>query len=289
MAEERKRISRSNIYTPTNIAELLSLYSKLPSALIYNGGTQILREQPAKYLTLPANVINIHRVQELGRISRTERHIDIGAAVPIGRILEVGTNVLPRVLGEALATIGTPAIRNRATLGGNICIPDTRMSSFAVYILLDIQVELRKAGSTRWIPLNRFAAPDRKIDLQRGEVLTRIRIPYTTWDVQSYRRVDRELLEPGNFLSFCGLARVQRDAITDIRLACATSGNNIIRSREIETELIGRRVPVADREMASIQELLRGLLDSMEERLNAFQKERTQSIFAWFLNQLAAE
>ncbi|HUX22146.1 MAG TPA: FAD binding domain-containing protein [Spirochaetia bacterium] len=289
MPEERKRISRSNIYTPTSLAELLSLYSKLPSALIYSGGTQILREQPTKYLTLPANVINIHRVQELGKISRTERHLDIGATVPIGAILEVGANVIPRVLGEALATIGTPAIRNSATLGGNLCIPDRRMSTFSVYLLLDMHVELRKTGSTRWIPLNRFAAPDRKIDLQRGEVLTRVRIPFATWDTQLFKRIDGEPGEPDNFLSFCGLARVQRDVITDIRIACATSGTTVIRSREIETELVGRKVPVAGRELASIHEIMKNLLDSLEDPLSAFQRQRIQSVFAWFLNQLTSE
>jgi len=289
VAEERKRVSRSNIYAPTNLAELLSLYSKLPSALIYNGGTHILREQPRKYVQLPANVINVHRVQELGKITRTERHLDIGAAVPIGRILEVGSNVVPQALQQALSSIGTPAVRNWATLGGNLCIPDRRMSTFAVYLLLDIQVELRKVGSARWIPLNRFAAPDRKIDLQRGEVLTRIRIPFATWDLQVYQKMDRELQDPNNFLSLCGLARVQRDVITDIRFACATSGTTVVRSREVETELVGRRVPVAPRELATIHELLDGLLAGLSDRLSGFQVGRIQSIFRWFLGRLSPE
>lgn len=289
MADERKRISRSNIYAPTNLAELLSLYSKLPSSLIYNGGTHILREQPRKYIVLPANVINVHRVSELGKISRTERHLDIGAAVPIARILEVGSNVIPPVLQSALASIGTPAVRNRATLGGNLCIPDRRMSTFAVYLLLDMQVELRKTGSTRWIPLNRFAAPDRKIDLQRGEVLTRVRIPFGTWDFQVFKKIDRELQDPRNFLSFCGLARIQRDVITDLRFACAASGTTIVRSREIENELVGRRVPVASRELATIREILDSLLGGLGERLSGFQRGRVHSIFAWFLEQLTSE
>lgn len=289
MVEERKRISRSNIYAPTNLTELLSLHGKLPSSLIYNGGTHILREQPRKYLTLPANVINIHRVQELGKISRTERYLDIGAAVPIARILTVGSNVIPPVLGTALSTIGTPAIRNRATLGGNLCIPDRRMSTFSVYLLLDMQVELRKSGSTRWMPLNRFAAADRKIDLQRGEVLTKVRIPFAAWDFQVFKRIDREPQKPESFLSFCGLARVQRDVITDIRMAYVTSGTSVIRSREIETELVGRRVPLAGRELASIHEIMENLLDSREEPLSAFQRRRIRSIYAWFLNKLPSE
>lgn len=289
MAEERRRISRSNIYTPTNLAELLSLYSKLPSALIYNGGTHIIRRQPQKYLTLPANVINIHRVQELGKITRTERHLDIGAAVPIGRILDVGANVIPRVLQEALASIGTPAVRNRATLGGNLCIADSRTSAFAVYLLLDIQVELRRTGANRWIPLNRFAAPDRKLDLARGEVLTRIRIPFATWDFQIYRRIDRESENSLDALTFCALARVQRDVITDIRFAFATSGGTVVRSREIENELVGRKVPVAPRELATAHELLDRALTALGERLSGFQTGRVRSIFGWFLGQLSSE
>lgn len=289
MVEGRRRISRSNIYTPTNLAELLSLHSKLPSALIYNGGTQIIRDQRAKYLSLPANVINIHRVEELGKITRTERHLDIGATVPIGRILDVGANVIPDVLQEALATIGTTAIRNRATLGGNVCIPDRRMSTFAVYSLLDMQVELRKTGATRWIPLNRFAAPNRRLDLQRGEVLTRIRLPFATWDYQFFRKIDRELEDPAQFLSFCGLARTQREVVTDIRFACAASGTTIVRSREIENELVGRKLPLAPRELAATNDLLDRALAAFAERLSPFQRGRIRSLFGWFLAQLASE
>ena len=100
MPDESSRISRTNVYTPTSLSELLSLYGKLPAALLYNGGTHILREQPRKHLVLPANVINLSRVQELRRINRTERHMDIGAAVPIGTILSVGANVLPRAVAD---------------------------------------------------------------------------------------------------------------------------------------------------------------------------------------------
>jgi CO/xanthine dehydrogenase FAD-binding subunit len=289
VAESSVRTSRTNVYTPTSLSELLSLYGKLPSALLFNGGTYILREQPRKHIILPANVINIHRVDELKRITRTERHLDIGSAVPMSTIMRVGANVLPRALSSALSLMATPGIRNRATMGGNICIRDRRMSTFPVYLLLDIQLELKTESRTRWIPLNRFAAAEQKLDLQRGEVLTRIRIPFATWDTEVYRKIDRELENPRNFLTFCGMARVERDVVADIRFAFGTFGTLVVRSREAETQLIGRRAPISQRDAQSIFEMFDALIADLDDRLSAFQKGRIRAILGWFFAGLHAE
>jgi CO/xanthine dehydrogenase FAD-binding subunit len=287
VAEESSRTSRTNVYTPTSLAELLSLYGKLPSALLYSGGTYILHEQPHKHLILPANVINIFKIQELKRINRTERHLDIGASVPISTILSIGANVLPRALSTALSMIATPAVRNRATMGGNICIRERRMSTYPAYLLLDMQLELRKEGMTRWIPLNRFASDERKLDLERGEVLTRIRIPFATWDIELYRKIDTELENPHNFLSFCGLARVQRDVLADIRFSFGTGGTFVIRSREAENELVGRRVPISRRDSQPIFDLVDEILKDNSERLTPFQTSRVRALLTWFFGQLS--
>lgn len=288
MADEI-RISQTNVYTPTSLPELLSLYEKLPSALLYSGGTYILREQRRKHLVLPANVINISRVQEMKRINRTERHLDIGAAVPISRILSVGANVLPKALSAALSEIGSPAVRNRATMGGNICIRERRMSTYPVYLLLDMQLELRKEGMVRWTPLNRFAASGQRLDLGRGEVLTRIRIPFATWDVEVYRKIDRELESPENFLAFCGLARVQRNVIADMRFSFGTAGTLILRSREAENELIGRRVPISERDSQPIFEIIDDWAEQNKNLLSGFQRGRIRALLGWFLGRLGGD
>ncbi len=286
MAESR---GPTNVYTPTSLGELLSLYDKLPQALLFNGGTHILRELRGIYDRLPANVINIARVEDLNRINRTERHIDIGSAVTVSRILDIGANVLPRSLHDALVAMLPPGVRNLATLGGNICIRDRRRTIYPVYLLLEIQLELRRLGATRWTPLSRFAGPGPRLDLQGGEVLTRIRIPFSTWDREVYRRIDQELESPSDFLSFCGLARMEKNVINDVRFAFGTAGTIVVRSRELENELIGRHLPLGRREMAPVAELLDATLSGLRDGLSGFQKDRIRSILEWFLDQLAEE
>ncbi len=210
----------------------------------------------------------------------------MGSAVPISRILDIGANVLPRVMHLALSELGTPAIRNRATLGGNICIRERRMSAFPVYLLLDIQLELKRAGTTRWIPLSRFAPGGGKIDLQRSEVLTRIRIPFAAWDFEVYRRINRETSDSADFLSFCGLARTEKNVIQDIRIAYGTAGSEVIRSREIENELVGRKLPIGKRELGPIMEILDAALALAADALTSFKRERIRSLLGWFLAEL---
>lgn len=279
----------ANVYTPSSMNELLSLYAKLPAALLFNGGTHILREQPGQIVRLPATVINIGKVDELRRINRTERHIDIGAAVPIRRILEIGANVLPQSLHDALVQMLPPAVRNIATLGGNLCIRERRMTIYPVYLLLEIQLEVRKLGATRWIPLIRFAGPGDRLDLQRGEVLTRIRIPFSSWDREVYRRVDQDLDAPNDLLSFCGLAHLGKNTIDEVRLAFGSAASIVVRSRELENELIGRHLPLARRELVPVMEILESTLDGYGERMSSFQRHRIRNLLGWFLDTLAEE
>ncbi len=278
-----------NIYTPSSLSELLALYDKLPQALLFNGGTHILRGQGDLSARIAANVINISKVDDLNRIHRTERHIDIGSAVTVSRILDIGANILPRSLHEALVSMLPPAVRNLATLGGNICIRDRQHTIYPVYLLLEIQLELRRLGSARWIPLSRFAGPGSHLDMQRGEVLTRIRIPFSTWDREVYRRIDQELESPNDYLSFCGLARMEKNVINDVRFAFGTAGTVVVRSRELENELIGRHLPLARRETVPVAELLEANLSSHGDGLSAFQRDRIPSILGWFLERLLEE
>ncbi|NJM06446.1 hypothetical protein HC891_10000, partial [Candidatus Gracilibacteria bacterium] len=85
-------------------------------------GTWILRDQASRGLELPKVIIALHSIDELSRITRTESRFDIGATVPLKKIVKTGRKILPGILIRTLDQIAPPSVFNLATLGGNVCV-----------------------------------------------------------------------------------------------------------------------------------------------------------------------
>ena len=271
--------SRSTVYFPDTLNEVLQLSRRNPEALIYAGGTYILSQRPGRFLSLPSIVVSIQDVEELRRVSRTERVIELGAGLTLTRILRLGDNNLPRLLYAAVRSIGPPAVRGLATLGGNLAIPGRLMTATPALALLDARMELRRPGGVRWLPVNRFHQPDGSLDLAGDEIVTRIRVPLQQWSVEVFRRFGSELSPESDPLVFCGLARISNGIIEELRLNGTASGRTILRSRTMEAELVGRKIPLTPREV----ELARDAFGEIPESLNDIQRDRFLRLLTWFL------
>jgi len=242
------------VYFPDTLNELLQLYRRSPAALLYAGGTYILSQRPGRFVDLPSTVLSLQDVEELRRVSRSERMIELGAGMTIARILQLGEQNIPRALYAALNSIGPPAVRGIATIGGNVAIPARLMTAVPVLILLDARIELRRQGGVRWLPVTRFHLPDGRLDLRPGEVITRVRVPLQPWSGQMFRRFGTELSPESEPLTVCGLVRVSNGIVEEIRLNGTASGRTLLRSRTMEAELVGRRIPLSRREVESARE-----------------------------------
>ena len=139
----------SHIFYPSTLNGLLYIKNQNPEATIWAGGTGLMGRQKRKIPTLPSNIIQISRIAEQKKIRRTERFLEIGAIAVINRILNVGQHVLPQALAQAMRLIRPSAIRNTATLGGHLCMPDIRLNLFSVLLLMDTSLELKRSGGTR--------------------------------------------------------------------------------------------------------------------------------------------
>jgi CO/xanthine dehydrogenase FAD-binding subunit len=239
-AEER---TAGRIYRPRNLAALHKLYLRNPDALLYAGGTEIL---PAAYRgagrlpDLPDKVIYLGNVQELSRILRTQRHLVIGSCLPISRILSTGRSILPPVLYEALEAIATPAVRNLATLGGNLCSSLSGGDALPVLLVIGARLELRGESGSHWMGIDEFA----RAGLPRTEIITRIRIPLEDYDAQIYRKVGSG--DPGApaLLNFCGVARFAKGQLELFRFSVGGSGRPALRYPDLEARLEGLKLPL---------------------------------------------
>jgi CO/xanthine dehydrogenase FAD-binding subunit len=259
------------VYTARNLNQLLQLRATYPEAFLTAGATEVMRLRMIG--RAPRSIIDLTRVPELSRISRTERWLDIGAAVPIARVLSVGRHVIPRALHSSLEAVGTPAIRSQATIGGNLCLATARADSLAALVALGARVEVRSVSSTRWTSVDRFVRAEGVTDLEPNEVVTRVRVPLLIWDVQVFRKVSSKGSPSPSILNVCVLARVQKDAVDEIRLAATglyrSDGEPApvaFRDRALELVMAGQRLPVSER---AITQYVRVLLEHLRAHPNA--------------------
>lgn len=277
----------SKIFQPTSIGELLRTYQEYPQALLLSGGTALAREHRSDGpFDFPDIVLHINRIPELQRISRTERYFEIGACVPISRILKVGQHVLPKALTHALHNIAHPSIRNMGTLGGNLGHQPRRLNTFGPLTILDARVELRKLGNSRWVQVPRLFNKSGETGLEPGELISRIRIPFVDWNLQFYQRIGDPFTKPKSSLTFSALTDVKKGEITDFRAAFTFLGRSVLRDRELETLITGKKVPLSERIRSEARSLFRSSLMGLPGDVTLFQKQRALRLLQWYLSAL---
>jgi len=274
------------IHYPRNLAELINLYHRRPHALLYAGGNYILKTRRERYPAFGTDVIYIGEVPELRRINRSERTVEIGAAVPVAEILELGRNVMPGPFLQALRRVGPVGVTHTATLGGNLGVPDEVLTVHPVLQLLDARIELRRHGNSRWLPINRLRDGDGSLALQLGELISRIRVPVNVWNHAAFFQFGKPYLQDSEPLVFSALARTSKEVVEDLRVAAGAGGAPVFRNRELEAELVGRRFPFPQREL---QAFLRNALDyisSVRTPLTGMQRHRMISLLRDFVMSL---
>jgi CO/xanthine dehydrogenase FAD-binding subunit len=107
-----------DFHRPADLAEALWLLAEHPEAVPVAGGTDLMVAVNYR-LTRPAAMLDLTGLAELREWADEGDAIRIGSGVPYARIIAELATVLPG-LAAASRTVGSPQIRNRGTLGGNL-------------------------------------------------------------------------------------------------------------------------------------------------------------------------
>ena len=229
----------SRVFFPLSFQELFSAWSNNPAVLLA-GGTELIRNQGRRIPVIPENIISLDKLEELRRISRTERYLEIGPMVKLNQIVYLG-KIVPEALRRCIECIAGPQLRNLATIGGNICTPSRKLDVSGPMIALDAQYELRTAQSVRWVPASQFSSLPGPPALGPKELLTRIRVPLEPWTFTWYRKFNTAgNREAGGGILF--IIRNQKNILANIRVVY--SGQSILRGKDSETMLEGKRLPL---------------------------------------------
>jgi len=160
---------------PGDLAEAVKLLAKYgEKARLIAGGTDMLVEKDPRVEVL-IDVMGLG----LDYIETDDLGVRIGAATTFAEI--EASPALRRspynILAEAARQIGTPQIRNLATIGGNICSAVPSADSTPPLLALDATVCISGSTEERSMEVSNFFLDARKNALERDELLTEIQLP----------------------------------------------------------------------------------------------------------------
>ena len=108
-----------DVLTPRSLDEALALKAERPEAVPIEGGTDVMVELNFDRARPPA-ILNLNEVAELKGWSRENGVVRLGASLTYTEAMESPLSEELPALAEASRTVGSPQIRNRGTIGGNL-------------------------------------------------------------------------------------------------------------------------------------------------------------------------
>ncbi len=142
------------------------------------GGTDLLVQMKAHEIQ-PKYVIDLKKIRTLHGIEHLQGGgVDI---LPLTTVAEVTSadslNGALAILREAALTVGSVQIRNRATIGGNVCRAAPSADLVPALLVLNTQVKIVDAARERWVPIADFFVGPGRTELKSNEILAAIHVP----------------------------------------------------------------------------------------------------------------
>jgi CO/xanthine dehydrogenase FAD-binding subunit len=164
-----------DVLTPHSLDEALRLKSELPEARFVQGGTDVLVELNFDRSRPPA-LINLNEVAELRGMHRENGTLVLGSGLTYTAAMGgLVAEKLP-ALAEASRTVGSPQIRNRGTIGGNLGTASPAGDALPPLLAEGAEVEVVSVRGVRLLPLSEFLVGVKRNALEPDELIRAVRV-----------------------------------------------------------------------------------------------------------------
>ncbi|OZM74105.1 carbon monoxide dehydrogenase [Amycolatopsis antarctica] len=161
--------------SPTTLSEALAVKAEQPGAVPIAGGTDVMVELNFDHRR-PDTLLDLMRVPELAEHSVADGTVRIGATVPYSRVITELGGRLP-ALAQASRTVGSPQIRNRGTVGGNLASASPAGDTHPVLLAAGARIEVASVRGQRLIPAEEFYLGVKRSALEPDELITAVHLP----------------------------------------------------------------------------------------------------------------
>ncbi|KHK03524.1 FAD binding domain-containing protein [Desulfovibrio sp. TomC] len=206
------------------------------------GGTDLLVQRRGRSL---GEVALLEGIAGLDAIVAEAGRLRIGATATHACVLR---HPLVRerlaVLAQALASLGSPLIRNMGTLGGNCVTASPAGDTLPPLCALDALVELVSRDGARRLPVSEFIVAPGRTALAPGEIVAAVLVPLPpAGALHHFEKVGRRDALAIAVASLAAiLVRDEAGRVTEARLAVGSLAPTVVRCRKAEALLCGGRL-----------------------------------------------
>ncbi len=219
-------------YRPESLQEALVLMAEhqlIPVA----GGTDLMiraRNWQGASRAMKGDVIYIQHLKELQFISETDTEIHVGAGVTQASFCS--SRILPDYAREVVGQMATPAIRNAATIGGNIANAASVADLLPLLYAVDAKIVLVSREGRRVLPVEAFEVGKYKTARKADELIQMIVLPKLKVEKYCYRKVGQRRASILSKVSFLAL-----ESETGTRIAIGAVNDRVVRSKVLEKQI----------------------------------------------------
>ena len=215
---------------PRDLAEALAFRREL-DCLPLAGGTDVMVELNFDRRR-PEAILDLGLVRELSGWSSTDHEIRVGAGVTY---LELQRDLAGAIPGLALAarTVGSPQIRNRGTIGGNLGAASPAGDCHPPLLALGAEIELRSLDATRRVAAHGFFVGPKRSVLRTDELITAVYVPVARGPQQFAKVGTRNAM----VIAVCSFALALDLEARRVGTGIGSAGPTPLRAREAEDYL----------------------------------------------------
>jgi CO/xanthine dehydrogenase FAD-binding subunit len=161
------------VLTPSTLDDALQLKAQHSDAWAIQGGTDVmvaLNFDRAR----PAELLNLNEVAELRGWSRENGTLRLGAGLTYAEIEHGPLREVVPALAQASRTVGSPQIRNRGTIGGNLATASPAGDAIPPLVVEGAEVECASIRGTRRVPVAEFVTGVKRNALEPDELITAV-------------------------------------------------------------------------------------------------------------------
>ena len=231
---------------PNTLQEALDLLKGNESdKKVISGGTDIM-VQLRNYKIDPDIIIEISEIESIKGIDKKDGFITIGAAATLTEITE--SDIVKRycpILAQAAASVGATQIRNRGTIGGNVCNASPAADTVPALVALGAVATVASVEQERKVPLEELYVGVGRTAIGSNELITYISIPQPAENsAGSFFKLGKRKAQAISIVNgavYIGVNAAERK-FTDVHVVMGSVAPTVLRIREAEESLIGKSI-----------------------------------------------
>jgi CO/xanthine dehydrogenase FAD-binding subunit len=207
------------VLTPHTLEEALELRAERPESLPLQGGTDVLVDLNFDRAR-PAAILNLNEVAALRGFASEDGALRLGSGLTYTEAMTGDVAAALPALAEASRTVGSPQIRNRGTIGGNLGTASPAGDALPPLLVESAEVEVASVRGARTVPLGEFLIGPKKNALAEDELILAVRLT-PSGDRQTFMKVG-----PRNamVIAVCSLALAVDRERGEVRAAYGSAG-----------------------------------------------------------------